>query len=596
MNHLLRLALLAIVAGAPALMAAPRLGLSTVAVGPVYVSPGANGSAPAVEAFNAGDGSLNLSAAVSASWLTATVGAPRACSPPRSGNCIPVSIALNTSTLAAGTYTEFITLSDPNAVDAPADISVTVTVAGVPNAVTLYATPAGGTQPTVTAPVFVSSPVTGTATTQTGGKWLSFSTGSSSSVNFLLPYNIQAAAQIGQAPGVYTGAVAVSGSRTPSENKSVAVTLNVTCSPILAINNSTIRLNGIQGGPVQYAVVSFANLAQGTGTAAGCPSTPLAVTGATATSAGNFLAAGLAGTSGLLISTDPATLTPGTYTGTVTIASNAVNNSQVSIPIQLSVAPSGKPLISSGGIINIANYAPEAVSPGDIVAIFGSQLADAAGQNPGPPPLATQLGATQVLVNGVPAPLYYVSPAQVNFQMPYNASGTAVVQVVNNGSAGNSRSVAIAANVPRFLIWPDSIVTGGYAIAVNSDGSLPLPSASKVQGYTSHPARPGDSIVIYGVGFGQTSPAAVDGAPATSSAPLQTITGTTPVTFGGGFQGRPTSVSADFVGLTPTAVGLYQVNVKIPADTPLGTLVPVTAVVKGVNTAIAYIAISTTGR
>ena len=596
MNQLSRYILLAVVAGAPALMAAPRLGLSTVAVGPVYVSPGANGSAPAVEAFNAGDGSLNLSAAVSASWLTATVGAPKACSPPRSGNCIPISIALNTSTLAAGTYTEFITLSDPNAVDAPADISVTVTVAGVPNAVTLYTTPAGGTQPTVTTPVFVSSAVTGTATTQTGGKWLSFSNGSSSSVNFLLPYNIQAAAQAGQAPGTYTGAVAITGSRTASENKSVAVTLNITCSPILAINNSTIRLNGIQGGPIQYAVVSFANLAQGTGAAAGCPSTPLAVAGATATSADNFLAAGLAGTTGLLISTDPAKLTPGNYTGTVTIASNAVNNSQVSIPIQLSVAPSGKPLISSGGIVNIANYAQEAVAPGGIVAIFGSQLADAAGQNPGPPPLATKLGGTEVLVNGVPAPLYYVSPAQVNFQMPYNASGSAVVQVVNNGSAGNSRSVAIAANVPRFLIWPDSIVTGGYAITVNSDGSLPLPSVSKVQGYISHPARPGDTIVIYGVGFGQTSPAAVDGAPATSSAPLQTITGTTPITFGGGFQGRPTSVNADFVGLTPTAVGLYQVNVKIPADTPLGALVPVTALVKGVSTTIAYLAISTTGR
>ena len=594
MNQLRKYALVAVLGFAPALMAAPRLGLSTVAVGPVYVSPGANGQTQTVEAFNAGDGTLNLSAVTSASWLAATVGAPRACTT-RAGNCNPIGIALNTSALGAGIYTEFVTLSDPAAVDAPVDISVTVTVAGVPNSVTFYATPSGGTSPTVATPVFASSAVTGAATTQTGGKWLSFSTGSAASVNFLLPYSIQAAAQIGQLPGSYTGAVAVSGSRTPSENKTVAVTLNVTCSPILAVNNSTIRLNGTQGGSIQYAVVSFSNLAQGTGSAAGCTPTPLAVTGAT-TSGAAFLSASLAGTTGLLIGADPATLAPGNYSGTVTITSNAANNAQVSVPIQLSVAPAGKPQISAGGIVNIGNFAQESVAPGGIVAIFGSQLADAIAQNPGPPPLATRLSNTQVLVNGVPAPLYYVSSSQVNFQMPYSASGTAIVQVVNNGSPGNSRSIAITGNAPRFLIWPTSLVAGGYAIGVNGDGSLTLPATTVIPGYPSHPAKPGDSIVIYGVGFGQTSPAAVDGTAATT-APLQTIPGPPPpVTFGGGFQGRPTTANALFVGLTPTTVGLYQVNVTIPLDSPLGALVPVTVNVNKVNTTIAYIAVSATGK
>jgi uncharacterized protein (TIGR03437 family) len=104
--------------------------------------------------------------------------------------------------------------------------------------------------------------------------------------------------------------------------------------------------------------------------------------------------------------------------------------------------------------------------------------------------------------------------------------------------------------------------------------------------------------VIYGVGFGQTTPAAVEGAAANTS-PLQTV-GASPgvgfVTFGGGFQGRPTSATASFVGLTPTAVGLYQVNIKLPDDIPLGALVPVTATISGVPTAIAYIAASASGR
>ncbi|HEY2124936.1 MAG TPA: hypothetical protein VGG94_05685, partial [Chthoniobacterales bacterium] len=195
---------IALFALAPALIAAPRLGLSTVAVGPVYTTPGTSPNPQTVEAFNAGDGSLNLSASSSSSWLSASVGAQRACTT-RTGTCTPIVITFATSSLAAGTYTEFVTVTDPNAVDTPVDISVTVTVAGVPDSVTLYATPRGGTRPTVLGPVYVSSNVTGTPTTQTGGGWLSFGAGSASSVNFLLPYNIQAAVQTSQAPGTYQG-------------------------------------------------------------------------------------------------------------------------------------------------------------------------------------------------------------------------------------------------------------------------------------------------------------------------------------------------------------------------------------------------------
>jgi uncharacterized protein (TIGR03437 family) len=587
--------LIAVFTLAPALFAAPRLALSTVAVGPVFTNPGTSPNPQTVEAFNAGDGSLNLSTTSSSSWLSASLGAQRPCTT-RTGTCTPIVITFATSGLAAGTFTEYITVTDPNAVDTPVDISVTVTVAGVPDSVTFYATPRGGTRPTVLATVYVSSTVTGTPTTQTGGGWLSFGVGSAASMNFLLPYNIQAAAQPGQAPGTYQGSMAITGSRVPAENKTVAVTLNVTCSPILAIDNATIRLNGVAGGPIQYAPISFANLADGTGAGAGCPSNPLAVTGATATSTtSGFLTASTAGSSGILIGADPSKLAAGTYSGTVTITSNAANNTQVSIPVQFSVSAAGKPLISTGGVINIANYAHEAVSPGDIVAIFGSQLSNTTATNPGLPPLATTLGASQVLLNGVPAPLYYVSPGQVNFQIPYSVTDTVTVQVVNGGIPGNARSVGITSRAPRFLIWPASLASGGYAIAVNADGSLPLPSGTKVPGYTSHPAKPGDTIVIYGVGFGQTSPAAVEGAAANTS-PLQTIPGTIPVTFGGGFQGRPTSGNASYVGLTPTAVGLYQVNIKLPDDIPLGALVPVTATINGVPTALAYIAASASGQ
>ena len=106
----------------------------------------------------------------------------------------------------------------------------------------------------------------------------------------------------------------------------------------------------------------------------------------------------------------------------MTIASNAANNSQVSLPVELTVDASGVPLISTGAVVNVGNYAQESIAPGDIAAVFGDQFAPAGSalSNSGVP-LPTSLGGVQVLVNGMPAPLYYVSPGQINFQIPYEA-------------------------------------------------------------------------------------------------------------------------------------------------------------------------------
>ena len=101
--------------------AAPMLRLTNTAVGPVSVAVGGSAAAPLVEAYNAGDGSLSLSAQSSATWLTATIGAQTACktvpAPPAS-SCIPIQIQLNVSSLAASTtpYTGILTISAPNAV------------------------------------------------------------------------------------------------------------------------------------------------------------------------------------------------------------------------------------------------------------------------------------------------------------------------------------------------------------------------------------------------------------------------------------------------------------------------------------------------
>ena len=106
---------------AAGLHAAPRLRLVLSTVGPVSIAQGASGGASqtqTVEAYNDADGSLNLKLASSVPWIVATAGAQRNCSS-RPGVCIPLQFALNMSGLAAGISTGIVTVSDPNAVDAP---------------------------------------------------------------------------------------------------------------------------------------------------------------------------------------------------------------------------------------------------------------------------------------------------------------------------------------------------------------------------------------------------------------------------------------------------------------------------------------------
>jgi uncharacterized protein (TIGR03437 family) len=100
---------------------------------------------------------------------------------------------------------------------------------------------------------------------------------------------------------------------------------------------------------------------------------------------------------------------------------------------------------------------------------------------------------------------------------------------------------------------------------VNADGTISVPATVTTLG-PSRPSKPGDVIVIYCTGLGQTTPSATTGAPASFS-PVQSIANVA-VTFGG-----QVSAQSVFAGLTPGTVGLYQVNVQLPSNVPIGTAV-----------------------
>ncbi len=534
------------------LAAAPKLRLVEAAIGPVSVAQGSNGPTRTVEAYNDGDGALNLSVSSSASWAVASVGAQRGCAS-RGGTCLPIQVALNTASLARGSYTGTITVSDPNALDAPQTITVTVLAGGgVPDRLDLFVAPNGSTaEATFTS----NSPLQARASTDGGGSWLSVALDGMGTFRFVLPYRVAARHLDGMAEGAYRGTVTVSGSSLTADNKSVPVSLQVTSKPIAQAAPANLSLRYAQNIAKQRVNIMVLNRGMGS----------LSVSGATATAAtgGNWLAAEpVAGYPVVQALIDTTNLNPGFYQGTVSIATNAANAS-LSVPVQLEVVAQGPPRARGQGVVNNATFETgDPIAPGAIAAVFGEQFTYKDPAQAAELPLKNEMGGVRVLVNDRPAPIYYVSYGQINFQIPYDAAaGEAVVRVERDGQRGNPVSLSIVPSAPRLL----RLGIADYGIIVNQDGSFPIPS---VAGISTRPARTGDALVAYAIGLGPTTPAAASGVGAPAD-PLARIDPPFKVYFGAGIIGGA-SVDPLFVGLTPGFVGLYQINVVVPPDVPKG--------------------------
>lgn len=232
-------------------------------------------------------------------------------------------------------------------------------------------------------------------------------------------------------------------------------------------------------------------------------------------------------------------------------------------------ASQAKPTISAGGIIEPADFGGSpTVAPGTWIEIYGSGLASGTrtwtgaftGIN-----APTSLNGTSVIIGGQQAFLSYVSDAQVNAQIPSGvAPGTQTVTVNSPGGTSAGTTVTVAATQPA-LFAPSILKIGGkqYVAAINLDGTWSLP-AGVVAGIASRPAKPGEIVTLYGVGFGPVTPDTPAGqivqASNTLATPVQ-------VFFGG------TPAKVQYAGLVTQAVGLYQINVFVPdvaaGDVPL---------------------------
>jgi uncharacterized protein (TIGR03437 family) len=543
------------------LSAAPRLNLIQTSL-TVSVPIGTNGPTETLDTFNIGDGTLDLQASSSVSWLVPTVGTSQVCG--LRGGCYPVSIAFQTSSLSAGSYTGVITLTDPNAVDSPQTITVTAQVGGdVPGNLVFYLAPGGTTSTTFTTNGSIKSAVS-------GASWLTTSTSENPASGDVVT-TVTAKAGSSMAATDYNGTITITGSSFAADNKQISVTLNVTTQPIAQVSSSALSFDIATGAKAQTTPVAVTNAGQGTLT--------VSTVTATAASSGTWLTAATVN-GGFTVTADPTGLSTGAYTGTVTVASNGVNGNVV-IPVDLTVVAQGPPVAAVGGVVNNGTFASgEPLAQGDIAAVFGSQFDFDAPQGAAKLPLLTSLDNVQVLVNGKAAPIYYVSPGQINFEVPIDAAtGDGTVQVVRNGTAGNLIYVDINAQVPRFIVYD-----GGYAIVTQANGFTVTGTPQ------SQPVKAGETIVIYAIGLGPTSPPVPSGT--ASPSPPATVPGTTKVCFGveTPFYQAP-CVTPAFAGLSPGSVGLYQLNATIPSGLPSGTTTMLLLLVDNVESTGAQISV-----
>jgi trimeric autotransporter adhesin len=222
------------------------------------------------------------------------------------------------------------------------------------------------------------------------------------------------------------------------------------------------------------------------------------------------------------------------------------------------------PVMSTGGVLNAASYSVSSpLSPGTIIAIFGSNLANGTSSS-STLPLSTQLSGTLVIIGGVPAPLLYVSQGQINAVIPYGLPVNTHTQViVLQGNAYTSpQSITLSAANPA--IFTQSSSGTGQGVIIGPDGQYAAPGT---------PVQAGQEVVIYAGGLGDTTPEATAGQASTSS-PLLYVANPVTLTIGG------QSARVDFAGLVPTLTGLYQINAAVPTGVQGDTL-PVVLTVAG---------------
>jgi uncharacterized protein (TIGR03437 family) len=247
--------------------------------------------------------------------------------------------------------------------------------------------------------------------------------------------------------------------------------------------------------------------------------------------------------------------------------------------ISLSLLVPTRPSINANGVISASDFgASTAIAPGTWIEIYGSSMsqitrnwtsADFVGAQ-----APTSLSGVSVTVGGQPAYVGYISLNQVNALVP-SSVGPGLQQVTVTSPLGTSDAYTVTVIPVRpGLLAPASLRVNGkqYVAAIFTDGAYALPSGA-ISGVNSRPAKPGDIVTLYGIGFGPVVPNVAAGTVANQmtmlATPLQILFNNTPA-------------GLTYSGLAPGYTGLYQFNLVVP-NIPDSDAAPISFSVGGVG-------------
>jgi uncharacterized protein (TIGR03437 family) len=212
------------------------------------------------------------------------------------------------------------------------------------------------------------------------------------------------------------------------------------------------------------------------------------------------------------------------------------------------------------GITSAASF-QRAYAPGMIVSLFGLNLAGSTPSAQGSP-LPTQSAGATVTLNGIAAPLYYVSPTQINLQIPYAipANSSAIVKITANGQTATSQ-LPISANAPEVFADVNSLL-------------VPYQTTGR-----------GQTIFLFATGDGLFTPPAVTTGSVPAAGTVSTSVSSVTVGVGG------VAGTTAFVGVPSWSIGVTQINFTIPSNAPLGVQ-PVVVSVGGASSAPVFITVT----
>jgi uncharacterized protein (TIGR03437 family) len=494
-----------------------------------------------------------------ANWLTVTPnsGTATAANP----GAIQFSVNAQSQSLAAGVYYALVSIADSQSLNSPEFVTVVLDLGAANNAVQPDPVPQGlafiaPTSAAQTVTVYASSsipvPFSTSAVTNDGGTWLTVSPGSGLASTASPGTVTVSANSSGLQAGSYTGFANIA---IGAEVRGVIVTLIVppdaspsavraataaaTCPSRVIL--APMQLADYFASPVSYPATLSVSMYDDCGK-------PIANGSVTASFSNGDAEMFLPGDG---LGNYSATWVPSFPTAQVTVTYDGMAGTlePYSVSITGGLTANGGPVLNANGVVH--NFYPAAaLSPGLIAQVYGSGLASAPA-SPQTLPLPDMFNGSGIIISGELVPLYFISGTQVNIEIPAELTPLRQYNIlaIVNGAATVQQQIDV--NPLQAGIAAD---THGQTIAQHADYSYAT---------TAAPAKPGEVIIIYLAGMGATNPPVASGH--ASPSPPAVLPAAPVVTVGG------EKADVLFFGLTPGDVGLYQINLRVPSDTPSGS-------------------------